>query len=163
MASSGHRSRDCSGLRPTGHRRPTARTGPPPRALGFIKTHRAIYLEPVLNRVVPQLAAGERTPVFLVGTRWDRHAWYLRLPCRPGSPWVGVVRVECAANVPAAEAVRLANLSRRLLPRYAWVEYKDQRAPQNPVPIAGLERQLRRRLGEQKYAYRALQLAAHAS
>ncbi len=134
-----------------------------PRALGFIKTHRAIYLAPALNQVVSQLAAGERTPVFLMGTSWDRHAWYLRLPCRPGSPWVGVVRVECAANVSASEAVRLANLSQRLLPRYASVEYKDQRAPQNLVPIAGLERQLRRRLGEQRYVYRALQMAAHAS
>ena len=131
-----------------------------PRALGFIKTHRAIYLPPELNAVVAGLAAGERTPVFLMGTSWDRHAWYLRLPCRPGSPWAGVVRVECAANVPVAEAVRLANASQTLLPRYASAEYKDTRAPQNLVPIAGLERQLRRRLGEQKMIYRALQVAA---
>ncbi len=131
-----------------------------PRAIGFIKTHRAIYLPPELNDVVGRLAAGERTPVFLMGTSWDRYAWYLRLPCRPGSPWVGVVRVECAASLPAVEAVALAFMSQRLLPRFASVEYKDQRAPQNLVPIAGLERQLRRRLGDQKMVYRALQLAA---
>lgn len=134
-----------------------------PRALGFIKTHRAIYLPPELNAVVGRLEAGERTPVFLMGTSWDRYAWYLRLPCRPGSPWVGVVRVECAANLPAAQAVELASLSQRLLPPYASVEYKDPRAPQNLVPIAGLERQLRRRLGDQKVVYRALQVAAAAS
>ena len=134
-----------------------------PRALGFIKTHRAIYLKPELNAIVATLQAGERTPVFLMGTSWDRHAWYLRLPCQPGSPWVGVVRVECAANMPASEAVRLANLSQVLLPRYASVEYKDQRAPQNLVPIAGLEKQLRRRLGDQRFIYRALQHAAHSS
>lgn len=131
-----------------------------PRALGFIKTHRAIYLPPELNAVVGRLGPGERTPVFLMGTSWDRYAWYLRLPCRPGSPWVGVVRIECAASLPAAEAVKLAALSQRLLPRYASVEYKDPRAPQNLVPIAGLERQLRRRLGDQKVVYRALQVAA---
>ena len=131
-----------------------------PRELGFIKTLRAIYLPPELNDVVGRLAAGERTPVFLMGTSWDRYAWYLRLPCRPGSPWVGVVRVECAASLPGDEAVDLASLSQRLLPRYASVEYKDQRAPQNLVPIAGLERQLRRRLGDQKMVYRALQVAA---
>lgn len=131
-----------------------------PRAIGFIKTHRAIYLPPELNDVVGRLAASERTPVFLMGTSWDRYAWYLRLPCRPGSPWAGVVRVECAASLPAVEAVELASLSQRLLPRYASVEYKDQRAPQNLVPIAGLERQLRRRLGDQKMVYRALHLAA---
>lgn len=131
-----------------------------PRALGFIKTHRAIYLPQELNAVVGRLGPGERTPVFLMGTSWDRYAWYLRLPCRPGSPWAGVVRVECAASLPGDEAVELASLSQRLLPRYASVEYKDQRAPQNLVPIAGLERQLRRRLGDQKMVYRALQVAA---
>lgn len=134
-----------------------------PRALGFIKTHRAIYLPPQLDAIVARLDAGERTPVFLMGTSWDRYSWYLRLPCRPGSPWAGVVRVECAASLTAAEAVELASLSQRLLPRYASVEYKDQRAPQNLVPIAGLERQLRRRLGDQKVVYRALQSAAAAS
>jgi hypothetical protein len=134
-----------------------------PRALGFIKTHRAIYLPPELNAVVGRLGPGERTPVFLMGTSWDRYAWYLRLPCRPGSPWAGVVRVECAARLTAKVAVELASLSQFLLPRYASVEYKDQRAPQNLVPIAGLERQLRRRLGEQKMVYRALQLAAASS
>jgi hypothetical protein len=134
-----------------------------PRTLGFIKTHRAVYLPPELNAIVGRLGAGERTPVFLMGTSWDRYAWYLRLPCRPGSPWVGVVRVECAARLAASEAVQLAALSQRLLPRYASVEYKDQRAPQNLVPIAGLERQLRRRLGDQKVVYRALQAAAAAS
>ena len=46
-----------------------------PRALGYIKTHRAEYLPPHLNAVVGQLQAGERTPVFLLGTGWDRHAW----------------------------------------------------------------------------------------
>lgn len=134
-----------------------------PRALGFIKSHRAIYLLPELNAVVGRLGPGERTPVFLMGTSWDRYAWYLRLPCRPGSPWVGVVRVECAASLTAKEAVELASLSQLLLPRYASVEYKDQRAPQNLVPIAGLERQLRRRLGDQKMVHRALQLAAASS
>ncbi|WP_418059270.1 hypothetical protein [Pimelobacter simplex] len=134
-----------------------------PRTVGFIKTHRAIYLPPHLNEVVARLSAGERTPVFLMGTTWDRYAWYLRLPCRPAAPWAGVVRVECAATLPVTEATQLAALSQAALPRYASVEYKDQRAPQNLVPIAGLERQLRRRLGDQKVVYRALQIAAAAS
>lgn len=131
-----------------------------PRTLGFIKTHRAIYLAADQNRVVAALGTGERTPVFLMGTTWDRYAWYLRLPCRPGAPWAGVVRVECAATLDASEAVELATRSQRLLPRYASVEYKDPRAPQNLVPIAGLERELRRRLGDQRFVYRALQAAA---
>ena len=100
--------------------------------------------------------------MFLMGTSWDRHSWYLRLPCAPGAPWAGVVRVECAADLSADEAVGFANLSQAVLPRFASEEYKDSRAPQNLYPIAGLERQLRRRLGDPKLLYRALRKAAVA-
>jgi hypothetical protein len=131
-----------------------------PRALGFIKTHRADYLPPELHALVGQLGPGQRTPVFLMGTTWDRHSWYLRLPCRPGAPWAGVVRVECSADIRPADAVALANLSQSTLCRYASVEYKDPRAPQNLVPIAGLERHLRRRLGDPRVLFRSLQIAA---
>jgi hypothetical protein len=131
-----------------------------PRALGFIKSHRAAYLPPDLHAMVGTLAAGERTPVFLMGTSWDRHAWYLRLPCRPGAPWAGVVRLECAADIPSNDAIALANLSQLLLPRYASTEYKDPRAPQNLVPVAGLEKELRRRLGDPVLLSRALRVAA---
>ncbi|MFE9803021.1 hypothetical protein ACFYP6_29870 [Streptomyces goshikiensis] len=133
-----------------------------PRALGFIKSHRTAYLPPDLHAMVAHLAPGERTPVFLMGTSWDRHAWYLRLPCTPGPPWAGVVRLECAADVPREEAVALAELSQRVLPRYAGCEYKDPRAPQNLVPVAGLERELRRRLGNSSLLARALRTAAAA-
>ncbi|MFJ5631713.1 hypothetical protein ACIQF5_03570 [Streptomyces goshikiensis] len=133
-----------------------------PRALGIIKSHRTAYLPPDLHEMVAHLAPGERTPVFLMGTSWDRHAWYLRLPCTPGPPWAGVVRLECAADVPREEAVSLAELSQRVLPRYAGCEYKDPRAPQNLVPVAGLERELRRRLGNSSLLARALRIAAAA-
>ncbi|MFE2141411.1 hypothetical protein ACFXA3_06560 [Streptomyces sp. NPDC059456] len=133
-----------------------------PRALGFVKSHRTAYLPPELHAMVAHLAPGERTPVFLMGTSWDRHAWYLRLPCTPGPPWAGVVRLEGAANVPREEAVALADLSQRVLPRYAGCEYKDPRAPQNLVPVAGLERELRRRLGNSSLLARALRTAAAA-
>jgi hypothetical protein len=131
-----------------------------PRALGFIKSHRAAYLPAKQHAMVGTLAAGQRTPVFLMGTSWDRHAWYLRLPCRPGAPWAGVARLECSADIPASEAVALANLSQALLPRFASTEYKDSRAPQNLYPIGGLERELRRRLGDPALLYRALKKAA---
>jgi hypothetical protein len=47
-----------------------------------------------------------------------------------------------------------------VLPRYASERYKEPRAPQNLYPIAGLERELRRRLGDQRLLYRALRVAA---
>jgi hypothetical protein len=131
-----------------------------PRVLGYIKSHHATYLPPELNALVRALAPGQRTPAFHMGTSWDRHSWYLRLPGPAGSPWAGVVRVECPADLPVAEVTRLAALSQRCLGRFASAAYKDSRAPQNLYPIAGLERELRRRLGDPRLLYRALRAAA---
>jgi hypothetical protein len=131
-----------------------------PRTVGYIKTHHTGYLPPRQHAVVGALGPGQRTPVFLMGTSWDRHSWYLRLPCRPGAPWAGVVRIECSADMPAADAAALADLSQVALRRFASAEFKDARAPQNLYPIAGLERALRRRLGDPQLLYRALRHAA---
>jgi hypothetical protein len=131
-----------------------------PRAVGYIKTHRVEYLPAELTAVVTRLGAGERTPVFGVGTSWHRYAWYLRLPTTSRAPWAGVVRVECAAELSAADAVALADRSAVTLPRFASSSYKDPRAPQNLVPIAGLERRLRSMLGDARLLYRTLTLAA---
>jgi hypothetical protein len=128
-----------------------------PRAIGFVKSHRSDYLPPQLGGVVAELRAGQRTPVFALGTSWERHTWYLRLPGAPGTPWAGIVRVEAPAG-PAS--VELAARSQATLVRYASTEYKDSRAPQNLYPIGGLERALRRRLGEPAVLYRALRRAA---
>jgi hypothetical protein len=134
-----------------------------PRALGYIKSHRATYLPPDLNALVGALRPGQRTPVFLMGTSWDRHTWYLRLPGGTGAPWAGVVRIECSADLRAGEAIELAALSQRCLGRFASAAYKDSRAPQNLYPIAGLERELRRRLGDPRVLYRALRQSAQAT
>jgi hypothetical protein len=134
-----------------------------PRAIGFVKSHRSSYLPPQLGGIVAALCSGQRTPVFRLGSSWERHTWYLRLPCRPGAPWAGVVRVECSAELPAPEALALATRSQVTLGRFASTEYKDSRAPQNLYPIAGLERELRRRLGEPNLLYRALRRAAIAA
>jgi hypothetical protein len=131
-----------------------------PRALGYIKSHHATYLPPELNAVVGALTPGQRTPAFLMGTSWDRHSWYLRLPGPKGAPWSGVVRIECPAALPVEEVTGLAGLSQRCLGRFASTAYKDSRAPQNLYPIAGLERELRRRLGDPQVLYRALRAAA---
>jgi hypothetical protein len=132
------------------------------RTVGYIKTHHASYLPPGPAAVVGALATGQRTPVFTMGTSWRRHSWYLRLPSAPGVPWAGVVRLECSPDLPAAAAARLADLTARLLPPLASAPHKDPRAPQNLVPIGGLERELRRRLGDQQLLYRALRSAASA-
>ncbi|MGH3833049.1 MAG: hypothetical protein ACRDRS_21880 [Pseudonocardiaceae bacterium] len=73
------------------------------------------------------------------------------------------MRLECSATLNAADAIEMAWLSQATLGRYASVEYKDTRAPQNLYPIAGLERQLRRRLGDAMLLYRGLRRAGNHS
>ena len=130
------------------------------RTIGFIKTHHTTYLPAAKAAVVGQLDPGERTPAFTMGTSWRRNSWYLRLPGSPGAPWSGVVRLECSADLPVPEVRRLADLSALVLPPLASSPHKDPRAPQNLVPIGGLERELRRRLGDQQLLYRSLRAAA---
>jgi len=133
-----------------------------PRAIGYIKTHRKQYLPPELTAVVTAMAPGERSPVFRLGTNWTRFTWYLRLPGASGAPWSGLVRVECSAELSRTAAVALADLSVVTLPRFASHAYKDPRAPQNLVPIAGLERRLRSLLGDAALLQRTLARAATA-
>ena len=130
------------------------------RAVGFIKSHAVRYLPEELHRLVGTLAAGQRTPVFTIGSSWSRHSWYLRLPGPSGSPWSGIVRIECSPDLAPAEAIELANTTAAVLPRFASEPHKDTRAPQNLYPIGGLERELRHRLGDQMLLFRSLQRAA---
>ena len=140
---------------------PLSRRGQLARVLGMIKTHRSRYLEPDLHALVGELGPAERTPLFRLTADWPRYSWYLRLPCRPGAPWCGVVRIECP-DLDLPDVLDLAALSQAVLPRYASVEHKDPRAPQNLYPIGGLERLLRRRLGDRLLLERALRRAAAA-
>lgn len=131
-----------------------------PNAVGFVKTHQVSYLPATVIEVVGRLAPGERTPLFAMTTSWSRYSWYLRLPGRGGHRWAGVARAEVSADLSMAEARRLADLVTATLPAYASAAHKDPRAPQNLYPIGGLERALRRRLGDPALLYRALRAAA---
>ena len=133
-----------------------------PRTVGYVKTHDKAYLREPQAHVVAALRAGERTPVFAMTTSWRRHSWYLRLPGTSGAPWSGIVRLECSADLDAATVVALANLTAVVLPPLASTPHKDSRAPQNLVPIGGLERQLRHRLGDAALLYRSLRAAARS-
>lgn len=132
------------------------------RTVGYIKTHHTTYLPPPQAAVVSALQPGQRTPAFTMGTSWRRNSWYLRLPGSSPAPWSGVVRLECSADLPVPQVIQLADSSARLLPALASSPHKDPRAPQNLVPIGGLERELRRRLGDQQLLYRSLRAAASA-
>jgi len=131
------------------------------RVLGYIKSHEKPYLKPPHSAVLTALRAGQRTPVFKLDTGWKQYTWYLRLPGPSGAPWSNLARIECSAELPAQAAIALADLSMITLPRFAATAYKDPRAPQNLVPIAGLERRLRGMLGDGRLLHRSLTLAAH--
>lgn len=130
-----------------------------PRTIGYVKTQHSQYLDARHTAVVTALRPGQRSPVFGLGTAWGGYSWYLRLPVTVGAPWAGIVRVECSPELMPAEAVELADLSLVTLPRFASTPYKDPRAPQNLIPIAGLERRLRALLGDARLLQRALSVA----
>jgi hypothetical protein len=132
-------------------------------AVGYVKAHHVAYLPPPQLLVVGQLAAGERTPLFAVGEGRFRYSWYLRLPGPATHPWWGVVRCEASGELTPDEAVARADLVAATLPRFASQPHNDPRAPQNLHPIAGLERELKRRLGDPVLLERALRQAAAAA
>jgi hypothetical protein len=133
-----------------------------PRTIGYIKTHHTAYLSGRPAAVIGELLRGQRTPIFLMGTSWRRHAWYLRLPTASTAPWAGIVRCEASGSLTMEELTALADTTTVILPGLAGVDYKDPRAPQNLVPIGGLEKLLRHRLGDPRLLYRALRAATMA-
>jgi hypothetical protein len=138
------------------------RTGREAAIVGYVKTHHVQYLPPALHGVFAALRPGERTPLFLMTTAWSRYSWYQRLPGGGNGPLAGVVRCEASADRDVASTRSIADRVAVTLPRFASERHKDPRAPQNLYPIGGLERELRRRLGDQHLLYRALQVAANA-
>ncbi len=124
--------------------------------IGFIKTHRRHLLPDTHRRHVAALAPGQRTPLFGTRSGYTRFSWYLRLPGPAVHPWAGVVRLELPNDVPLNAAVRIADVAAATLPRFASEPHRDPRAPQNLVPIGGLEQELRHRLGDKLLLERLL-------
>ncbi|MGH7553250.1 MAG: hypothetical protein ACREMQ_09535 [Longimicrobiales bacterium] len=129
-------------------------------AVGYVKTHRVAYLPQEASDVIARLAPSQRSPLFVTQGAWSRYSWYLRLENAGGHPWAGVVRCEATAELALPDARNLADRTARSLPRFASAPHKDPRAPQNLYPIGGLERELRRRLGDAGLIYRSLRTAA---
>ena len=131
--------------------------------VGFIKTHRVMYLAGPQAALIGRLRAGQRTPLFLIDSgHFPRYAWYLRLADLPGGhSWTGIVRCEVSTTVGLESAIDLAAWTAALLPKLSSERHIDPRAPQNLVPIAALERELRRCMGDPSLAYRALLTAVH--
>jgi hypothetical protein len=130
--------------------------------VGYIKSHRVTYLEPERNAVIAQLAPGQRTPLFTIAD-YKRYSWYVRLAVlQGGHSWTGIVRCEVSGQLSTELARTLADRTAAVLPIVASEPHLDPRAPQNLVPIAALERELRHRMGDQRLVYRALREAVMA-
>jgi len=125
--------------------------------LGYIKTHWVRYLPKEREALLEALAPGERTPAFRVHRKGlELASWYVRLPLPPEGlrpPLAGLLRVETPLHGPFLE---LADLSLGLFPALASHPVKDPRAPQNLLPVGGLERELSRRMGRPEVVGRML-------
>ena len=136
----------------------------PNDAVGYIKSHHRTYLTGLEARTIGALRAGERTPLFLIPGKFERYSWYVRLMEIPGGhSWSGIARVEAPAAIGIARARVLADRTAALLPLAAMPLHLDHRAPQNLVPIAALEKELRRWLGDDGLVRRALRAALNGA
>lgn len=125
-----------------------------PQSLGYIKAHWARYLPEEAQGLLALLGPGERTPAFLLSRRGRQVAsWYLRLPLSGAyPPGAGLLRVEA----PLEGFQKMAELSLSLFPALASHPAKDPRAPQNLLPVGGLERELGRRMGSREVVGRKI-------
>ena len=147
---------------------PTVRSTicPPPRRSATSSHTGLRTLTPATSPIVGRLRAGQRTPLFLIGKggAYPRYSWYQRLADLDGGhSWTGVVRAEVSSHLDLETARVVANRTAAVLPQVASEPHIDPTAPQNLVPIAALERELRRRLGDPGFVYRALRSAVSAN
>jgi hypothetical protein len=123
--------------------------------VGVIKSLHRIYLTGRRAAILEQLRPSERTPLFQIvsGQRCERYqvlTCYLRLapPQRIEPACAGLVRLEVKASLGVPQAVVLLEQAAVQVCALASHAPKDPRAPQNLIPLGGLERQLRHKLGD---------------
>jgi hypothetical protein len=131
----------------------------PNQLAGIAKTLHQLYVAGEQRALIPRLDAGERTPVFLIKDSWgSRYSWFLRLPhTRPiHHSYAGIVRLEIPEDE-SRSPVEVADMLSHNLPRFASQPAHDPRAPQNLVPVGGLEKRLRHEMGDQAFIRRAIE------
>ncbi len=122
---------------------------------GYVKSHHRRILPESAHMLVPSLAIGERTRMFAAGS--DRWTCYIRVgnPPPTASPWGGIARLEFPSSDGLDAACVRASMLASILPAYAGVAHRDERAPVNLQPVKNLERKLHRSLGKVAMASRA--------
>ena len=134
--------------------------------VGIIKTIQRMYLAPKEAKILERLQPGERTPLFQFSGSNKRKSFevftcYLRLakPRPIEHPYTGLVRLEVKVGLGIQKAVALLDQAGSAVSALASRAPKDPRAPQNLIPIGGLERRLRHRLGDPKLVRRCIEKA----
>ena len=128
--------------------------------IGVIKRIHLPYLAASEFALVGKLEPGERTPLFLIrDSKCDRYSCFVRLARGRtiDHALAGIVRLEMAAALGIEKARALADLAALRLPAFASTSMRDDRAPQNLLPVGALEQELRRRLGDPLPIRRAIE------
>ena len=122
---------------------------------GYVKSHHRRILPEAAHAAVPMLAIGERTRMYTAGS--DRYTCYMRVgnPGPGASPWSGVARLEFLSSAGIVGVAERASVLASILPAFAGVHHRDDRAPVNLTPVRNLERRLSQTLGSASYASRA--------
>ena len=122
---------------------------------GYVKSHHRRILPERAHAAVPSLAIGERTRMYRAGS--DRYTCYMRVgnPGPGASPWSGIARLEFPSSAGILAVADRASALASILPAYAGVHHRDDRAPVNLTPVKNLERRLGQTLGRVSYAARA--------
>jgi hypothetical protein len=137
--------------------------------VGVIKTIQRMYLSPKDAMILERLNTGERTPLFHFSGSSRRRSFevftcYLRLAApRPiEHPFAGLVRLEVKVGLGIQKAISLLDQAAVKVLALASRAPKDPRAPQNLIPVGGLERRLRHRLGDPQLIHRGIEKAIFA-
>ena len=132
--------------------------------VGFVKRLLRSYLPADAAALLPRLEIGERTPLFLIEDAvHPRYSWYARIAHGRliEDELTGVVRLETSAAAGLDAARERADLSAAVLPPFASDPAHDPRAPQNLLPIGGLESRLRHLMGDPLIVRRAIESRLH--
>ena len=144
--------------------------GPRPKVsdasvIGYVKTIHKMSISQKELTVVRNLEQGQRSPIYVIGTD-DKSKqifeWFLRL--RDPNPWLftlaGMVRLQAYAGSSPEKSIEevkaLADYLAILLPKFASKQHQDPRAPQQLLPVRGLEAELRRNMGNSQIVRRRI-------
>ena len=133
--------------------------------VGYVKRQERLYIPFEYREILWKMKVGTRTPLVKVHSqptfegestrKFDKYSWYVKISDHMGIN--GVARLEVSANISVEKVKSIADLSAKLVPRFASTEFTERRAPQNLLPVKALEDLLRKHLGPQSLIRRSIQ------